>query len=237
MREANHPERNEQGGQHLAYYTLMETAREPNCPICTLVERTEAQFYDSLLYSQVANPGFLDRYAAAGGFCERHGHHLVRCNDGLAVAMLYQPLLNQLKRPGETKRGWLPGWLRMGRSRSRRRRGPDARCPACETVVNTEQHYLAVLHQYRQDRGMEAAVTSGGGLCLPHYRMYASRHIRTPSWLRQHQERIHQQIYQSLERYIAWENYSSRDKSKISEDDLMAWQRVVDYVHGKAGTV
>ncbi len=81
---------------HIDYHAVLASFRDhrEDCPLCGYLARAEKAFWDSVLYGQIGTEGFQDAFLSTDGFCPRHVADFSRHRDGLAVTVLYGPLLS-----------------------------------------------------------------------------------------------------------------------------------------------
>ena len=168
---------------HIDYHAVLVALQRntEHCPLCAAVTDAEAAFWDSTLFSGVGSEGFQDQFLATDGFCSAHARDFARHNDGVAVTMLYAPLLRH-------RRAWIaeterPRWRRVAARFFRRRREatPAARgrradrhaCLLCDRIDHWTDRFLINLLRHQTDPAIRAALKAGTGLCVRHYRRMA----------------------------------------------------------------
>jgi hypothetical protein len=107
---------------HIDYHAVLEALQHDTeaCPLCGAVERAEAAFWESVLFSQVGTEGFQDQFLGTNGFCGRHARDFAARWDGTAVTMLYVPLMHHRRRwIAEARRNTLPRRILRGISGNR----------------------------------------------------------------------------------------------------------------------
>ncbi len=225
---------------HIDYHAVLETLREHRevCPLCAFTRAAETQYFNSMLYSWVGTEGFQDRFLANDGFCTTHAHRLGSRNDGVAIAMLYAPLLAHRRR-----------WLhRVSRSRImqllrratlRRDRAPAARgeradpraCPLCDQIARWEIQFLRNLARHGNDTDLRTVYSEGSGLCLPHYRLLVHRVRRVPAWLEEHQEARMDALAEALDAYTRGASGGTGGR------DSTVWRELLEFMEGTPGAV
>src|SRR5512145_2963112 len=71
------------------YFDLIETCREPGCPVCRLGLRAARRYIDFVLYERVNDPDTRAELCAARGYCNRHAWMMADWNiRSLSLAML-----------------------------------------------------------------------------------------------------------------------------------------------------
>jgi hypothetical protein len=167
---------------HIDYHAVLEAVQHhtETCPLCAAIEQAENAFWESVLFSQVGTEGFQDQFLGTNGFCGRHARDFAARRDGTAVTMLYVPLMRHRRRWIDESRG--SSLLRLilrrltGRPRkehpairSGRRAGPQD-CLLCNRIDHWGDQFLINLLRHQHDGAVRAAVETGAGLCVPHYR-------------------------------------------------------------------
>jgi hypothetical protein len=223
---------------HIDYHVVLETLRDRSdqCPLCSFIERGEKSYFESMLYSWVGTEGFQDRFLAADGFCPAHAHRLSDRNDGVAVAMLYGPLLKHRQSWLEHERyGRLRRFihrLRTARDRKPTARGerahPDA-CPLCEQVKTWEESFLRNLSRHEREEDLRTAFRAGYGLCLPHYRLFA-RLTRVPTWIESHQRNRMDDLLTRLE------DFTNARAGGVGGRASTPWRDLLHFMEGAPGT-
>lgn len=155
------------------YFDLLEAFAEPGCAICRLLERDVERFLDTLLYEHVVDPPTQIDFRASRGLCHAHAWRLMRFNDALAVAILYDQALDEImtaaeKTPAERSGGWR---LRGDTSPLASALEASKPCPACLVRERAEDIFVRVLGEYVTDDKLGAAFRASDGLCLPHLRL------------------------------------------------------------------
>ncbi|TVR65818.1 MAG: hypothetical protein EA427_17340 [Spirochaetaceae bacterium] len=226
---------------HIDYHVVLETLREHRdcCPLCAFVARSENSWFESMLYSWVGTEGFQDRFLSSDGFCPAHAHRFAERNDGVAVAMLYLPLLNHRRRWLTRSMASFPLLRRLrpllkGRDRSPAGRGERAlsgSCLLCDQIAHWETQFLRNMVRHGGEEALRDSFTAGQGLCLPHYRLLAGKIGRVPPWVREHQEnRI-----SSLEEAV--ELYTRGAAGGVGGRASTVWKELLEFMEGPAGAI
>ena len=140
------------------------------------------------MYGAVGTEGFQDAFLATNGFCPHHTRDFTARNDGVAVTMLYTPLLRH-------RRAWIEASQRGPFQRGRRailktlrrrdkrstgkiaaQRGQSASvhdCMLCDRVDMWTEQFLINLLRHQSDPALREAITDSRGLCVAHYRRLA----------------------------------------------------------------
>lgn len=145
------------------------------CPICAFADDAAARWLEAVLYEQVNDVTFRQRFVAGGGFCRRHtarAHHVDRHRSGgaLGIAILLQAALKPRLRAID------------GAAAARRPTGraldvlADANdCMACGAERTAETDAIAgALENAARDEVWRLAVAEGR-YCLSHLRDLIAR--------------------------------------------------------------
>lgn len=214
---------------HIDYHAVLDALKthQDQCPLCAFTARGEEGYFESMLYSWVGTEGFQDRFLATDGFCRDHAHGLAQRNDGVAVTMLYLPLLTHRRRwlQRRTAHPVLRLWRRI---RSRRDRSPAARgeraepaaCPLCTQITQWEVQFLRNLVRHAGDTDLRDAFTTGYGLCLPHYGTLVDSSRSVPDWIVQLQDRKMDTLVEAVNSGIP---------------GATPWRELLEYMEGPPG--
>lgn len=224
---------------HIDYHVVLETlgTHQDRCPLCAFTAAAERSYYDSMLYSWVGTEGFQDRFLAADGFCATHAHRLGERNDGVAVAMLYAPLLQHRRRWIERKKRSrvlrLLHRVREIRNATPAHRGEyagAAACPLCDQIALWEKQFLKNLVRHSADASIREAFFAGYGLCLPHYRLLVTSPGPVPRWIAEYQEQRLNALAQAVDDFVRGAVGGSGGRNST------VWQELLTYMEGPTRT-
>jgi hypothetical protein len=170
----------------------------------------------------VNDPGVRAALREALGFCSAHARELAARPDRLAVAILYEDLLQRVEQEMEA-------W-----SHPRRRRVPRP-CRACETADRDEEEALAALAAFIDDPELAAAYRSSAGLCLEHT-FALCRRLKPPKRARvvaEERDRI-ARLRAEVREFIRKNDY--RFRGEPWGDEKTAPQRAVQKLAGDANS-
>lgn len=225
---------------HIDYHVVLDALREhrDQCPLCAFVARSEEAWFESMLYSWVGTEGFQDRFLAANGFCTAHAHRFAARNDGVAVAMLYLPLLahrrHWLKRSAASPVLRLIRRIRSIRDNSPAGRGERAApqaCLLCDQRALWETQFLRNLARHGGDEQLREAFAAGRQLCLPHYRLMIREIRRIPAWLHQEQEKRMAALVEAVEEYARGGAGGAGGRAST------VWRDLLEFMEGAHGTM
>jgi hypothetical protein len=235
---------------HIDYHAVLMAFRDHTdaCPLCMSVREGEEAFWDSVLYGQVGTEGFQDGFLRTDGFCPAHAADFGRRKDGVAVTMLYAPLMKHrlhwlTRLEGRTVRLPRPGGRpaqiassgRKGRKGKKGRLPPERAgrlahpgdCPLCTRTETRTHRFLINLLRHQHMDELRKAVEAGVGLCVPHYRQMAEtaavglfrRTPRISPWLR-----IHHRQY--------WDQVIARAEEETATRGGTAWKELLRIMAG-----
>lgn len=156
------------------YFDLLEAFPQPGCAVCRLLERDVARYLDTLLYELTVDPPTQTAFRASRGLCHDHTWILPDLNNTLAVAILYDAVVDELIRAAAQAQPRQPGALDRLRKSSAasgvaQSLQPRQPCPACVVRDDAQRRYLQVLGEYAGDARLRPAFEQSDGLCLPHF--------------------------------------------------------------------
>ena len=129
-----------------------------------------------MAYEHVNDLDLRARLRLHRGFCRHHAWQFVlEESDGLAVAIIYRDVVQNLIRPLEALGAphWpVPVARLLGRESPEllAQLAPRGECPACRTRDEAAGRYLGGLAEHWLDPPLRAAWWHSAGLCLPHLR-------------------------------------------------------------------
>lgn len=162
-------ERHREDALGLAEYKLVSALGEAGCPICATSRDNDRRYFSWLLIEGYSDPGVLDEFARALGFCAGHARYAItECSAHGQLGTLHAAAVGQLRRrfaDDRRRRAWEGEVDAAG--------GRPQPCPACRADAETVRRtafFLANLIERGRDRGRYGAP---GLLCLPHLRLTA----------------------------------------------------------------
>lgn len=155
------------GQREINLTELIEALQAGGCPVCRLVNQSEARYLRGLLHEGVSDPDIRDRIRETGGFCAMHGGALAEARDNLPVAIYCHDLIHHLL-------GLLVSYQDKGGSQTLVLPSPHEKCRVCSMIREVARRYLqALLDLMDKEDGMQL-LQQAGGLCLPHLGMAIS---------------------------------------------------------------
>ena len=168
--------------RHTLYFDLLDSFRQPGCPICRLGSLTATRYLDILAYENVNDPGEREKLRAARGFCNYHAYRfLEETRDLLAVGIIYRDVVHTVVLalseggPSSLSQGVL-SFLRQDSDDPcedhglARLVGPTGPCPACLALAGGAADRLHALLDHLAEEDFRVAYERSDGLCYPHFR-------------------------------------------------------------------
>ena len=234
---------------------LIETMKQPGCPICILDRNAARKAVDVFLWESMMEPKTRETAMRAYGFCPPHTRLLVAADlshSGLPLAtnILYEQLHG---RTLQALQGWQGSQARSGFIRTLLTRlgfnlrasttpvlEPAARCPICVSAEQSTINMMAALFEEMESETADLvrAYEDSDGLCLAHLRMglshLAQAHPRAASrMVRLSTQRIEQQRAR-MQEFIRKKNWEYRDES-LTDEESEAWRDALTFYTGFPG--
>jgi len=222
--------------KHVHFFKLVDSFSAAGCPFCFYVQNRMQRYFETLLYEGVNDRAFRRKFNAAGGFCKRHVGQLGSYNDGLAVAILYQPILEKAVSKGAPRPRGVAGLRGVAGTfrASRTSRGRKAAvCPACEAEAASRDAYVRVFTHFVEDDELAAAYGHSPGFCHPHYRQITASLTSVPEWLEDAQAKALSQLADGVDRLIEFSNFTGEAATNLSREDQLVWKRLIRRLYGE----
>lgn len=161
---------------HIDYHAVLEAFQRhtTKCPLCATIAEGERAFWESTLYTAIGTEGFQDSFLKGNGLCPHHTREFARHNDGVAITMLYSPLLTHRRRwIDEASRSALAGVFRRRKispPEAEGRRASREACLLCDRIDRWTTMFALNVLRHQDIAELQRAVASGSGVCVPHYR-------------------------------------------------------------------
>ena len=229
-------------------YKLLESCREPGCPICRVEQQGVERYLDNQLYENVNSPAWRDQLRASQGFCHEHAWLGVnkRLGDALGFSIIYHDIVNSLLRSlkDDNQSARTPGRrasiLGQG-SESLRKRvegvlallAPRKQCPVCAHRDEVTRDLLSALVQDLSTADVQEALQASDGLCLPHLRLAlgsANNDSGYETLLMLQQAKL-ESLKHELAEFIRKNDYQAIKEGFGNEGD--AWLRAIAMVVGR----
>jgi hypothetical protein len=232
-------------GKFVAYFELVEACGKPGCPVCRCLRESTLRSLDALLYEQVTDPVTRASLGRSWGFCAWHAwlSREVR-NAPLAIALIYQDLLDRVRKPLTAtqqelaRRPGLRGWRRLLRRPGSlplvAARADRQGCALCRLVKSTEASYLHTLLDSLDDPDFDRAYRGSAGLCLPHINLALASHPahRGADVLVARSLSMLDQLATELRGFV--EKHDYRVQAPFSDTEAAAWTKAVGFLVGDA---
>lgn len=169
------PSRKHSPTKWIAYDRLLEAMNADGCSICGVVARQCIRSIEVFFGEGLLDPDTRAGLSRSYGLCNLHAWTATRIlfsDSGLAI--VYEDLIGQLlPHLAEVVRLQERRGSQYGFARFWRRTAPDvlpvtAPCPICSANAQTARHYLRELLDFFNDPELQAAYSSGFGICLRH---------------------------------------------------------------------
>ena len=161
-------------------HDLTEAFRQPDCPVCRLIERDVQQYIDGFFYESITVVERRAEIRSARGFCPPHGAILAGHSRALGTAIMHHDVLNDVLRgfPGDNQENQrrttpiqaLQQAFAPLRQRVLQALQPKHVCVLCAHERHQERVVLEALLEGMRGQLMCSEFTHSGGLCLPHLR-------------------------------------------------------------------
>jgi hypothetical protein len=231
------------------YHDLITACAQPGCPVCNLVQQAVSNHIRTLLASEsLIDPKIREELRYAQGFCAQHTWLMLdeRLGDALGVSILYQDILNHASKriqAAQAAPGLFEGLRRRitrlfsGRSPAAQQLlSPEQPCPACKMCDSTTHLVVGVLVDALDEPALVQALSSSGGLCLPHMdqALQAAAMPRAYQALQSICQARIESLRAELGEFIRKSDYRFSKEPVGSEGN--AWKRAANLTAGEKGT-
>ncbi len=206
--------------KHIPYFELIDAFVSDKCPICYLIEVRVNKFYENLLYENVNNPKFRDKFYKNGGFCNFHSHKLASYNDGLAVSLLYRDMV--LENIDILSSG---GYKKFVNDKNKS-------CMVCEFVSDIERRYINIFNENQSEDEFKKKFLNSKGLCVPHLQMLIKNSKAVDADIVDFHIKKYKEQYDELQIYIDSCNFTKKRVEKVSKVNEKIWRDIVDVIVG-----
>jgi len=203
--------------KHLSYFELVDAFSKDGCPICFLIKDKVEKYFDNLLYENVNDIPFREKFRKNYGFCTLHSYKLLSYNDALAVSILYKDLLGNVIKNLELK--------------SKRDIHKNKKCDVCEFIKDLEARYISIILNYINDKEFKEKFLNSKGLCVPHFGYCINNMKKIPEFFIKFHLEKYKQIFISLEKYIESNNFAKSKKIELNEEEKTAWKKIIKILY------
>ncbi len=194
----------------LVRLALLDEMKRPGCPVCRLIDKRSERRTNAILYENVTDAGFRRDFLDAEGFCGLHAEKVLKGGRPLSHAILYESLMNYMRR-------------RLGKRRKK------AECVLCALESTNEKAYLRFFAQCLSETDFFATYREGDPLCFCHLEMTLG-HLRRKSPVRQALITATNKRYDELAKDLEEIKRKSRHENAHeawTKSEKTAWKRVV----------
>jgi hypothetical protein len=207
--------------KHFPYFTLIDSFKTIECPICYLIKNSIEKYFDNLLYENITNVEFNKRFRESNGFCNFHSYKFLNYNDSIAIASTHKLLLkDKIKELKNTQ---------LNKKRKKNK------CIICEYINEAEKRYLSIMKYYLEDKEFKNFFLKSDGLCIPHYKNFIKINKNPPNWFIEFHIKKYEEDLFILNQYLDNCNYPNNKKSKLSSNNKEIWKNVVKILFGFEG--
>ena len=213
---------------------LADAFREPGCPLCRELERTESAYLESILAESVNDVPYRQALDAGRGFCATHCRAVLdadkRRSGTLGAAILLRATLVARLRDLEATQS-AGGWTRSRRAAEAAR--PPA-CPACIRLAQSDTWVVEGLVRLTEDPAWAEAVAAAP-ICLGHLVALMDRRA-VPAWWPAIEARQLGRLRDLRDRLERFAHASAHDRGHLQTDEQRASvDEVADLLGGSRG--
>jgi len=194
----------------LVRLALLDEMKQPGCPVCRLIDKRSEKRTNAIFYENVTDSGFRRDFLDAEGFCGLHAEKVMNNGSPLSHAILYQSLMDYMRR-------------RLGKNRKK------SECVLCAMESANEKAYVRFFAQCLSETDFFETYRQGDPLCFCHLEM-TSGHLRRKSPERKALVATTNQRYDALARDLEEIKRKSRHENAHeawTQSERTAWKRVV----------
>ncbi|MGA2440385.1 MAG: DUF6062 family protein [Tepidisphaeraceae bacterium] len=212
----------------IGFFKLIETMKQPGCPVCARIIEDTHHAMDGFLYESVNDAPLRDQIRNDRGLCHRHSWQLARFGDALGSAILFRDVLGTvLSALG-------------GKSAASRFRKPPARlgaqvCLFCRQEEKSHKGLFWLLVAHVDDPELKAAWEGPAVLCIPHLGDLCG--LLRDDAARRRMIEVHRGKYQALCREMSQliEKQSHDHRPEQIGPEKNSWIRAIEALVGRSG--
>jgi len=199
------------------YFDLLDAMKEKICPICSLIQKSEYRYMDTLFYELVNDPGIREKLRKSYGFCTKHAQLAKKMGNHLGIAIIYEDICSTLTEKME----------KVGEISY-----PGKSCPVCKLVDEVEERLLQSFLKNFSNKDFQERYRRSFGLCMPHFLLVYSRLTkqREKDTLKHWQLDTLREYLPQLKEFIRKHDY--RFSHGGFGKEATSWREVVDKVAG-----
>lgn len=134
--------------KHTLYYKLEDEMNLPNCPICSLIEKSTKMYIENLFYENVNDFEINELILASNGFCSKHTQLILQTKQSVGIAIIFKRIIDNLIRNNFSK--------------------GIKKCIICENENLAQKRYCETFVEYLDD-GILKAYEGLSVLCMKHF--------------------------------------------------------------------
>jgi len=208
----------EKGFYDSVYFDLLDAMKEKICPICSLIEKSEYRYMDTLFYELVNDPGVRERLRNSYGFCTKHAQLAKKVGKPLGIAIIYEDICSTIIEKME---------------KDEEISSPGKRCPVCELVSEVEERYMQTFLNNFPRKDFQDSYKNSFGLCMHHFLMI---YLRLPGQkekniLKEYQLHTLREYLPQLGEFIRKHDYRFSHEG-FNDKEAISWRKIVDKVAG-----
>jgi len=223
----------EMADKDVLFHEMREALEAEGCAFCRLARQASDSYLNALIHEGITDPDLRDKLRDARGPCYRHAWRIARRRGSvLGLAIVYRDLVNTVIKILESEEAPASRW-RKSQSSLDDRLGASKECPACHLERDAERRAAKTLVKHLDDEAIASGYVSGGGLCLPHFRLALS-HAKGEAIRRlaQWQAQAYHPLRDELDELIRKHDYRFRGET-ITGREADAWTRAVAAIVGE----
>ncbi len=237
----------------IAVANLIETMKEPGCPVCSQERKAARKTADGFLYEHMMDPDAREEALSAYGFCPPHTRlmaatELASTGEPQGINMLYETLNRRVS--SELKAWQGQNQITSGVRGALERLGlasgggqvlrPARGCPICAAAGLAGLNALTTLMDelQRSAPDITGAYTASDGLCIRHVRLALEKlsgsHPKAARWLvEQTTGRLDRQA-DAMREFVRKKNWEYREE-KLTPEEAAAWRQSLTFFTGYPG--
>jgi len=212
--------------KHITYYNLLDAFKTEGCPICNVISKNVENYFDSLIYENINNYKFVERFNSDLGFCDYHSYKFIEYNDGLAIALTYKDVLKEFINLLEHKE------LKNFSKNS------NKNCIICDLIREAEERYINIFKEFINDIEFTSALLQSEGLCIPHLKLLLQNVKKIPQEIIKFHINNYKKAEKILYKYIDSRNASlGNKKPELTQEEKNIVQKSIKIIYGDKNTL
>lgn len=211
--------------KHLLYFKTIESFNSKECPICHLVKSSVENYFQDLLYENINDSGFREKYNKDSGFCNFHSYQFFNYSDSLAIALTHKVLLNNKLKDFKKNKNQKKNYL------------SKKSCLICRLAHDAEKRYSEIIYSFINDKELKASFLQADGFCIPHFETFINKFKPIPEWFKDFHYSVFKKILEHLNKYLENCNITSGKSAKLTDEEKDVVPKVVSLLFGFNGMV